>query len=72
MMVSHAFDEVTGCPEDLADSSEITWLAYLCAPNDADCGITPVDLSSCPKPEIRCPASPDELSRDAASAGQGP
>lgn len=69
LMVSHDFDESTGCPENLADSSEITWVAYIC--DSADCQSQPVDLSDCPTPTVRCPDVPDDVPTTPATSSGG-
>jgi len=60
LMVSHSFDEATGCPTDPEDYDEITWLVLVC---DAP-GICPaIDLTkeksapddpSCPPVTVSC------------------
>ncbi len=37
LIVSHAFNETTACPVDSRDSSSITWMAYVCGPNESPC-----------------------------------
>jgi hypothetical protein len=58
LMVSHRFDSRSGCPEELSDSSSITWFAWVC--DGADCNAETFDpRSSCPEVVARCPETPD-------------
>lgn len=70
LMVSHAFDQLTECPEDLDDSSHLTWHALVC---DAT-GPCPPPLGDprleCPVVEKVCPEVPDE--QGAGGGGGGP
>jgi len=64
LMVSHRFDDATGCPEELADSDEITWVAFICAPGTT-CDTSALDpANDCPKPACICPAVADEVDPD--------
>lgn len=44
LMISHAFDDATGCPRNLDDSSQLTWFFTICDRTGPGC-----DLSTCPK-----------------------
>jgi hypothetical protein len=50
LMASHAFDPGTGCPADLDDFSQVTWVVFSC--ETEDCG--PVDPDSCPIADVSC------------------
>jgi hypothetical protein len=51
LIVSHAFDEVSQCPEYLVDSSQLTWLVNVCVPGACDS----LDLQTCPEVTDACP-----------------
>ncbi len=63
LMVSHHFDDATNCPEELADSDEITWIAFIC-PAGQECDPS-ID---CPVATVRCPDVADEAASTARSA----
>lgn len=52
LMASHAFDETTDCPIDLADSSYLTWHVYVCADDACEVGDPRFE---CPRPKKSCP-----------------
>lgn len=60
LVVTHAFDTVTGCPRNLDDSSQVTWHFRQCG--DGTCEAT---LSDCPATNTIClidptvPSEPD-------------
>ena len=66
LIVSHAFDQVTNCPERLADSSQLTWQALICD----DTGPCPPPIGDprldCPVATQFCPEVPDD-----PTSGQG-
>lgn len=53
LIATHAFDTETGCPQNLADSSQVTWHFRQC-----DVGECPVSLVNCPVPTATCPLAP--------------
>lgn len=53
LVATHAFDTETGCPQNLADSSQVTWHFRQC-----DVGECPVSLVNCPVPTATCPLAP--------------
>lgn len=57
LIVSHAFDEVSQCPEELKDSSQLTWLVHVCAPGACDS----LDLLTCPQVTDACPDVADDV-----------
>ncbi len=57
LVVTHAFDAVTGCPKNLNDSSQVSWFFRQCG--DGEC--TPV-LDNCPSTEAICPTEPSAAS----------
>ena len=69
LMVSHAFDEATQCPEVLADSSQITWHAFVCdnvGPCPPAIGDPRLD---CPVATKSCPDIADGATTSATGAG---
>jgi hypothetical protein len=67
MMASHAFDDTSGCPVSLADSSQLTWIVNVCDSTSATHPCTPCTsaspmgcmdnlLSGCAAPTASCPA----------------
>jgi hypothetical protein len=52
MMVTHEFDQVSGCPATKADSDQLVWFVYKCA--DEGC---PPTVEACPiaDPGVSCP-----------------
>jgi hypothetical protein len=60
MIISHQFDDLTQCPEVLADSDQITWHVFLCD-EGSECPPPVGDPRlECPVPETRCPNLADE------------
>lgn len=57
LVVTHAFDTVTGCPKDLNDSSQVTWHFRQCG--DGDCAES---LDNCPSTDAICPLDPAAMS----------
>lgn len=53
LIATHAFDSATGCPQNLDDSSQITWHFRQC-----DVGECPSSLVNCPAVEATCPLTP--------------
>lgn len=53
LIATHAFDTETGCPQNLADSSQVTWHFRQC-----DVGECPISLVNCPVPTATCPLAP--------------
>lgn len=47
MIVTHEFDAVSGCPERLEDSSQITWFVYACQVGEP-CPLDGDDVLACP------------------------
>jgi hypothetical protein len=71
LMVAHRFDDATNCPEELSDSDEITWIAFICAPGQT-CDTTDFDPNECPKTVRKCPEVADEARAGATSSTGGP
>jgi hypothetical protein len=68
LIVSHGFDSRSGCPLELADSSQITWTVLYCAPG-AECPPPIVDpRTDCPPIEARCP---EVVSQATSASGAG-
>lgn len=63
MMVSHAFDRSSGCPERIVDSDYITWFVDYCGSG------TCADPAPCPVVSDRCPDEADTGGGGAAGEG---
>jgi hypothetical protein len=69
LIVSHGFDSRSGCPLELADSSQITWTVLYCAPG-AECPPPIVDpRTDCPPIEARCPERVTETTSASGTGG---
>lgn len=72
LIVSHAFDELTECPERLDDSSQLTWHALICDPT----GPCPPPLGDprleCPVVEGLCPSVADDPTPGEGGGGGAP
>ncbi len=53
LVVTHEFDTASGCPQNLNDSSQVTWHFRQC-----DVGECPLALEDCPVTESTCPLEP--------------
>jgi hypothetical protein len=53
LIVSHEFEDTTGCPKDLNDSSQITWQFRQCGLGEC----LPI-LEDCPSTDATCPLAP--------------
>jgi hypothetical protein len=56
LMLSHSFEDLTGCPTDLEDSSYLTWNVYVCKQNEP-C-VPQIDLDCVPQGKpLNCAAN---------------